>query len=241
MSSFNARTVAQLFKLELDSMFNTWEASKPLRSGAPHASAILAPESEWCLRRHVLTALYPELVERPDVKSWSAHTNAVFLNGWVLHEKWQKLFSEHGQVVEVETSHFDETRYLHFTPDAIITFAGQPYVVEIKGYKSSTFEKLNEAGEPPTAAHHQCNLYCHMLEIGRGLVLVENKDTQDYKVWAVQCDAELARPYLDRMYQVKGAVATKSTPARVCVSCTEHRAEKCPVRKLCFSGKLQEK
>lgn len=237
----NLRTVAQLFKLELDNMFNQWEASKPLRSGAPHASAILAPESEWCLRRHVLTALYPELVERPEVKPWSAHTNAVFLNGWHLHEKWQKLFSEHGQVVEVETSHFDETRYLHFTPDAIINFAGQPYVVEIKGYKASTFEKLNETGKPPAAAHAQANLYCHMLEIERGIVLVENKDTQDYKVWAIECDVELAKPYLERMYAVKGAVAMKSTPARVCGSCTEHRAEKCPVKRLCFSGKLKEK
>lgn len=237
----NARTVAQLFKLELDGMFNSWEASKPLRSGAPHASAILAPESEWCLRRHVLTALYPELVERLDTKPWSAHTNAVFLNGWHLHEKYQKLFSEHGQVVEVETSHFDETRFLHFTPDAIITFAGQPYVVEIKGYKASTFEKLNEAGAPPQAAWHQCNLYCHMLEIERGIVLVECKDTQEYKVWAIEHDPELARPYTDRCYAVKGAVATRSTPARVCGSCTEHRAEKCPVKHLCFSGKLKEK
>lgn len=237
----NARTVAQLFKLELDEMFNRWEAGKPLRSGAPHASAILAPDSEWCLRRHVLTALYPELVERPDVKPWSAHTNAVFLNGWVLHEKYQKLFSEHGHVVEVESSHFDETCFLHFTPDAIIQFGGLPYVVEIKGYKASTFEKLDEAGKPPAAAHHQCNLYCHMLEIERGIVLVENKDTQDYKVWAIQCDVELAKPYLERMYAVKGAIATHSTPARVCGNCKDRQAEKCLVRKLCFSGNLKEK
>jgi hypothetical protein len=238
---FNARTVAQLFKLELDSMFNSWEAGKPLRSGAPHASAILAPDSEWCLRRHVLLALYPEQAERLEVKPWSAHQNAVFLQGWQIHEKWQKLFSEHGQVVEVEHSHFDETRYLHFTPDAIVEFAGHKYVVEIKGYKSTTYEKLDETGNPPQAAHHQCNLYCQMLEVERGLILVENKDTQDYKVWAIERAAELARPYLERMYDVKGAVATKRTPARVCSSCTEHRAEKCPVRKLCFSGKLQEK
>lgn len=231
----NLRTVAQLFKLELDKMFNEWEAGKPLRSGAPHASAILAPESEWCLRRHVLTALYPEAVARPEVKPWSAHTNAVFLNGWVLHEKWQKLFTEHGQVVEVEASHFDETRFLHFTPDAIIEFGGQPYVVEIKGYKASTFEKLDESGNPPQAAWHQANLYCHMLEIERAIILVENKDTQEYKVWVIQCDVELARKYTDRMYAVNAKVVTGHTPARVCGSCRDRMAEKCPVKKLCFS------
>jgi hypothetical protein len=232
--SFNARTVAQLFKLELDAMFNTWEANKPLRTGAPHASAILASDSEWCLRRQVLLALYPEQAERPAVKPWSAHQNAVFLQGWQIHEKYQKLFNDHATVVEVEHSHFDEVRYLHFTPDAIIEFAGHRYVVEIKGYKSSTFEKLDETGNPPQAAWHQANLYCHMLQIERALILVEDKDTQHYKVWVIECDTELARPYLERMYAVKGKVATRSTPARVCVSCRDRMAEKCPVRKLCF-------
>lgn len=237
----NARTVAQLFKLELDDMFNRWEASKPLRSGAPHASAILAPESEWCTRRHVLTALYPELVERPDVKPWSAHTNAIFLSGWVFHEMLQDLFVKYAKVIEVETSHYDEVRMLHFTPDIILEFASHPYVGELKGYKQETFDKLDEAGSPPKAAWHQCNLYCHLLGIERGLIIVMCKNTQRIKVWAIECDVELAKPYLDRMYQVKGAVAVRSTPARVCASCTEHRAEKCPVKKLCFSGKLKEK
>lgn len=238
MSSFNPRTVAALFKLELDDMFNRWEASKPLRTGAPHASAILAAEGDWCVRRHVLSMLYPELAAPIELKPWSAHTNAVFLNGWVLHEKYQKLFSDHGRVVEVETSHFDDTRLLHFTPDAVIEWAGQRYVVEIKGYKASSFDSMDEASDPPKAAWHQANFYCHLLQIERGLVLVENKDTQHYKVWAIQHDPDLARPYTDRCYSVKGAVliAQKSgkLPERTCSSCREHRAEKCHMRKICF-------
>jgi len=234
------RTLAQLFRLEIAEMFIAWEASKPLRTGAPHASAILAPESEWCLRRHVLSALYPEQAERPVPKPWDAHTNAVFLNGWLLHEKWQRLFSDHGRVVEVETSHYDEVRMLHFTPDAIIQFGGQPYVVEIKGYKHETWDKLDEAGEPPAAAHMQCNLYCHLLGIERGLVLVENKNTQEYKVWVIAHDTTLARPYIDRMYAVKGAVATKRLPARTCTSLRDRNAEKCPMRNLCFSRGLEK-
>ncbi len=234
------RTVAALFKQEVEEMFVQWGLSKPLRTGAPHVSAILQSDSEWCLRRQVLLALYPEEARPLEQKPWDAHQNAVFLHGWHLHEKYQRLFAEFGQIVEVECSHFDEVRFLHFTPDAVIFWAGQRYVVEIKGYKLDHFARLDEVGDPPEAAWHQCNLYMHVLGIERGLILVECKDTQELKVWCIEHDALLARPYMDRCYSVKGAVTTGHIPARICQSCQEHRAEKCPVRDFCFSGRIKE-
>lgn len=245
----NLRTVAALFKHSLDDMFNQWETAKPLRTGAPHASAILQPESEWCLRRQVLLALFPEEAEHPESKPWDAHGNAVFLNGWHIHEKYQRLFQQFGRVIEIETAHYDDERMVWFTPDAILEFGGQPYVVEIKGYRaemksdkpespSTIWERLDETGTPPKAAWHQCNLYCHILGIQRGLILVENKNTQELKCWCIEHSAELARSYTDRMYAVKGKTITKTIPARACKSRTEHRAEKCPMRELCFSGKV---
>lgn len=240
-SSFNPRAVAALFKEELGDLFNAWDAAKPLRTGAPHASAILVSESEWCLRKQVLLAIYPELAERPEVMPWTARQNAVFLNGWLLHEKYQRLFSDHGKVIEVEHSHYDETRMLHFTPDAIIEFGREIYVVEIKGYKAETWEKMDEAGEPPQAAHHQANLYTYLLGIERWLILVENKNTQEIKVWSGEQDAELAKVYIERMYAVKGRVtlargqAQTKLPDRICPNCNDYRAQKCPVRRVCFS------
>lgn len=237
-TTFNSRTVAQLLKLDINEMFLQWERAKPLRTGAPHASAILASESEWCLRRHVLLALHPEQAERPPEKPWFAHQNAVFLNGWHLHEKYQKLFSEHATVLEVERAHFDETRNLWFTPDVILQFAGLPWVGEIKGYHDEHFQQLDEAGQPPQAAWHQCNLYCHLLGIDQGFILVENKNTQRIKLWAIAVDHDLARPYTDRMYAVKGATTLasggKSLPARTCSSSKDRLAEKCAACKMCF-------
>src|SRR5579885_2488052 len=180
------------------------------------------------------------LVRVPGLLFEGTRQNAVFLHGWHLHEKYQRLFAEFGQIVEVECSHFDEVRFLHFTPDAVIFWAGQRYVVEIKGYKLDHFARLDEVGDPPEAAWHQCNLYMHVLGIERGLILVECKDTQELKVWCIEHDALLARPYMDRCYSVKGAVTTGHIPARICQSCQEHRAEKCPVRDFCFSGRIKE-
>lgn len=254
-ASFNTRMVAELFKQELCEMFNQWERSKPLRTGAPHASAILQTESDWCLRRQVLLSLYPEEAKHPEVRPWTALENQRFLNGWYIHEKYQRLFTEHGQVIEVEHSHYDETRYLHFTPDAVVSFGGEVYVVEIKGYRaekkddkpdssSTIWERLDETKNPPKSAWHQCNLYCHLLGIERGLVVVENKNTQEVKVWCIQHDPTLAKPYTDRMYKVKGAVACaakgQGIPARACKSMADDRASKCPVRDFCFSGRLEK-
>jgi hypothetical protein len=235
-ASWEPRTIAALFKLELDAMLLAWEASKPLRTGAPHASAILSPKSEWCVRRQVLLAREASQAERPPQKPWTAHQNAVFLNGWHLHEKYQRLFQQFGTVIvrEVEVSHFDEERFLHFTPDAIIEFYGQPFVVEIKGYHTEYFASLDESGNPPQAAWHQCNLYCHLLNIEYGLVLVEDKNTQQVKIWAIRHNPTLARVYTDRCYAVKGAIISDALPSRVCASCTDRMAEKCPVRFVCF-------
>ena len=234
----NPRAVSFLFKTALNDQFNQWNASTPLRTGMPHASAILAPESEWCLRKLILLALYPEQAERPEQKPWDAHTNAVYLNGWHLHEKYQKLLTRFGEVVEVETPHYDEERLLYFTPDAIVRHCGRPMIVEIKGYKASHFEQLHEAGPPPDYAHKQSNLYMHLLKMQLALILVECKDTQDVKVWCVPYNREMVQPQINRIYQFKGALVrarnSGTLPARVCSTPNDRNASKCEACGMCF-------
>jgi hypothetical protein len=258
LRTFNARTTAQLLKMEFDDLFTRWEASRPLRVGMPHASAVLSDESEWCVRRHVLGELWPELAEKPEVKPWNVKNNRINKHGWVLHEKYQDLILKFGNVAyvnghpELDYTHYDEERMVHFSPDAIINFAGQQYIVEIKGYKNTddenypyeAFEKFDEAGQIPLKAHRQCNFYCHLMGIERGCVLVEGKNTQDTKVWTFEHDAEMARPYTQRCYDFKGAlrIATETLasdgkaklPVRKCRACTDGLAQRCPMRKVCF-------
>lgn len=241
----NLRTLAQLFKLDLDLMFNSWNQGKPMRTGYPHASNILAIDSEFCLRKLVLMALYPDEAERPAVKPWDGHQNAVFLNGWTLHEKYQDLFKRFGRVIytnekpELDLTHFDDERLLFFSPDAIIEHCNEVMPVEIKGYKHSTFEKLDESGPAPEAAHHQVNLYMHLLGLQHALILVEDKDTQEFKVWCVTYNRQLVQPYLDRIYKFKGALARAKQqgaepPARVCRSSGDRLAQKCEMCRFCF-------
>ncbi len=240
--AFDPEFEAELLRVHINSLLVKWGQSKPPRGGL-HASSVLVPDSEWCSRCHVLAAVYPDRAEQPEAKPWDAHQNAVFANGWSLHERWQDLFKKFGDCVEAETPHYDETRELWFTPDVILRFAGETYVVEIKGYKSETFDKLHD--EPPEAAMLQCNLYLHLLGLKKGIVLVENKNTQDIKLWVIEHNPELVRLYTHRMYDVKGATimvkkhGPAKLPARVCGSPNDRLAAKCPMRNLCFSSEVE--
>lgn len=228
---------AELLRVHINSLLVKWGSSKPPRGGL-HASSVLVPDGEWCSRRHVLNNVYPDRAEQPEAKPWDAHQNAVFLHGWSLHEKWQDLFKTFGDCMEAEQAHYDETRELYFTPDAIINFAGETYVVEIKGYKQEFYDRMGD--NPPEAAHLQCNLYLHLLGLQRGIVLVENKNTQDFRLWVIEHSPELAQKYIDRMYKVKGSTilvkkeGVSKLPARVCESPNDRLAQKCPMRALCF-------
>ncbi len=242
MTGSDLELEAEMLTVHFNSLLLKWGSSKPLRTGL-HASSVLAPAHEWCARQHVLAAVYPDRAERPEPKPWDAHQHAIFLQGWQLHEKWQMLFQKFGTCLEAETPHYDETRELWFTPDALYSFAGETFVVEIKGYKESEFNKYVE--EPPEAAHLQANLYCHLLGIHKAIILLESKNDQNIKLWVIEHNPELARLYTHRMYDVKGATimvkkhGNAKLPARVCGSPNDRLAVKCSMRKLCFSSEVE--
>ena len=222
---------ADLLTVYLQHLLVRWGREQPLRTGL-HASAVLVPEQDWCVRRQVLSASLADPL--PVGTTW--HTNALFLHGWTLHEKWQQLFTRFAHVVEIESAHYDEMHHLHFTPDAVIAFAGERYIVEIKGYHAEHYLSLHA---PPKAAVQQANLYMHLLGISRAIVLVENKNTQEFKLWVIHYDPDVAKPFLERIAAVKAATARAaaghSLPARVCASRQDALAMRCPVRDVCFA------
>jgi len=246
----NLRTVADLFKQDVLEHFNSWNEDKAMRTGYPHASNILAPDHSFCLRQLVLAAHCPNECKRPQTKQWDTLQNARFKHGWMIHEKYQDLFLKYGKVVyfnsdqdkpELDYAHFDQDRLLWFSPDAILKVCGEHMVVEIKGYKQESFDQMDEAGDPPEAAHQQVNLYMHLLELKHGLILVENKNTQELKVWCVEYNREMVQPYIDRIYQFKKALLkaenSKELPNRICDSNRDRNAEKCIACNICFQKK----
>ena len=251
MSLTSESVEAQLLHIQFRNLFVQWGKSSPTRTSM-HASAVLQSESEWCLREQVLLGLYPNKVEKPELHPWHWKQQAIFLNGWSLHERWQKLFLQHGWAVvtdgipELDKTHYDEVRNIHFSPDAILEWGKSWYIVEIKGIKHESYESLTddfqqacEACETVAKARVQANLYMHLTSITQAIILVENKNTQDFRLYLMEYDRELVKPYLDRIYDVKKWTTLSKqdesrVPARRCASASESRAVRCPLRRVCF-------
>lgn len=238
---------------EFQSLFNQWGSNQPPRLGL-RASSLLVPAEEWCVRQHVLSEISPVSERETEEHTW--RTNAVFLHGWKLHEKWQGLFFNaqlavqnmemEGQL-ELDLTHHDHERGIYFSPDAILEYAGRKFVVEIKGIntkdfqlvKDATLEEAMKLNKSIRGAVPQANLYCHLAEIKQAIILAEDKNTQEFRLWLLDYQQPLAWPYTERAEQVKGALivnrAKGLVPDRICQTITDSRAKRCPMRKVCFT------
>lgn len=251
------RTTAALIEIDFQNMLVKWGSSQPPRTGL-HASSLLVSEQEWCPRRHVLSELFPDEADPPPMHLWDWRKSAIFENGWDVHRRWQRVFEKWGKVVrgyglfcigdapELDLTHFDADRHLLFSPDAILEFGGMRYVVEIKGINHNAFLELTDDLETAMASCEtvhkaviQANLYMHLLDLRRAIILVENKNTQAFRLWVTEYSKEVAQPYVQRAYQVKGHVAMSRTKGRVtvprvCQSPDSPLARGCAMRTLCF-------
>jgi len=70
----------------LEQLFVTWNTREGPRGGL-HASSILN-DLDFCYREHVFGTFY-----KREVSENTAHLCAIFLDGWITHEKWQDLFT----------------------------------------------------------------------------------------------------------------------------------------------------
>lgn len=241
---------AELLQLWLETQFLKQAAEKENRKEL-HAANVLVSEEEWCARRWVLNNVHPEMAVTPPAKPWDHKRENIFENGWAIHIKWQRFFKKLGIVAigidkngiqdyELDLTHYDAARDLYYSPDAIIIWAGQKYLVEIKGYNEEEYKKLVVAPEVPELARKQCNFYIHLLGGKmRGLVLVENKNKNGFMLWPVTYDQEDAQQYAQRAMLVKGLTSVAKThnryPERKCESMNDPLAQKCPLKDFCFS------
>lgn len=258
---------AELLQLHFQSMLVQWGSNQPPRGGL-HASSLLVEDKEWCTRRYVLSELFPDAAEAPALNSWDWKRTAIFENGWSLHVRWQQLFRQFARVAygntnnvkgdtvtvspELDLTHYDAERDLYFSPDAIIDFGAERYVVEIKGIKQEAYLELTDdlqvamdSCETVHKAYYQCQLYMHLLELKKGIILVENKNNQEFKLWVIEYNKDAVMPNILRAYEVKGALVgykkkVQKLPARICQSKSDPLARQCPMVAKCFSEGMEK-
>lgn len=173
-----------------------------------------------------------------------------------IRQQWLEMFGQFSDPAwnaelsgwELDLTHFNEGYEVYFSPDAILQIGPHQYIVEIKGIKQEYFDKLTDDLEQACTVYElikkariQANIYMHLTGLKKAILLIENKNTQEFRIYLTQYDKALFEPYHERMLNVKAATinAKRSNglqvlPQRVCQSPEDRLARQCPIRDYCF-------
>lgn len=229
----NSDPFASILQIEFEKMFRKWDEAKEERTGL-HASGIIASDSDFCFREQILSFHY----KRGQVRL-SPGLLAIFMNGWYVHIKWQTLFEQMGIVDSVELTRKSNVWNVSLTPDAVINLLRKKWVVEIKSMNTFQFKHLTG---PPMNAVRQCQFYMHILCIPNGIILVEDKNDQNFKIFPIKYDQSVAKPFIERLYKIrvceKRFMDEGKLPVGICSGRDVRRAQNCGYCKACFASKI---
>lgn len=199
-----------------------------------HASAITkGSDAEFCYREHVLSLLY----KQNQSDNVPVKLKRIFEEGNAIHEKWQRLFIRNGYA---EWYDCDNTQYHHeymisFTPDIIcympIVYDRGEMLVEVKSMNDWAYSKQATHAE----GQKQLMWYLHLAGKQKGFVLADNKNTQEFRIEAVDYDEERVKPYIERaeniMYEYHNHLGGSPLPpqrddmdVKKCKQCSMHDA-----------------
>lgn len=84
--------------------------------------------------------------------------------------------------------------------DAIVSIDNKVYVVEMKSSSEFKFQKLDE---PEETHQEQLQLYMHYFKVPQGILVYENKNTQELKEFELKYNPEICRKLLLELRTLK--------------------------------------
>lgn len=207
-----------------------------------HASAIIKPKNEFCLRQQVLSLFYKQS-QGEDVP---VKLKRIFSEGDSVHEKWQRLFIRGGYArpEDCDRTRFDKVYDLQYTPDIECIIDGVRWLVEIKSMGTFPYQKMIKETCEHTSGKIQLLLYMYMTGIRNGFTLCEDKNTQDFTVKIYHYNGDEISGYIDRLEEIQACKFMLLNRKRMigrkkeCTGYTCECALKCPVRDACYKKEL---
>lgn len=219
-----------------------------------HASAMIVSDDKFCYRQQVLSLFYKQL----QGEQTPIGLKRIFSEGDAIHEKWQRLFIRGGlcEPLDCDFSRFAEEFDLSYTPDIICAIPEDyrlesvydnsvkkiPYVVEIKSVNTFTFKKQKYHA----SGRKQCQLYMYLTGIHNGIVLCDDKNTQEFKVYKYEYNPIEIAPYISRLERVqefKDRLLNRNKIVKRHEKCSGYNCEmaaSCPMHDVCY-GRSKEK
>lgn len=161
----------------------------------------------------------------------------IFENGHSLHHRYEELFREMGILMQDEmklefdniSGHTDAWIRVY----SIEYLMGKDYLVELKSAFSKSYEWMVKNNKPKTEHRDQLTFYLHLVQkmgipITKGIIFVENKDTQEVWEYELDYDVELGNRLEDKANwcislakeRILPAIPPKHTPSFYkCAAC----------------------
>ena len=213
-----------------------------------HASAVIVSDDKFCYRQQLLSLYYKQL----QGEQTPVGLKRIFSEGDAIHEKWQRLFIRGGlcKPLDCDFSRFADEYDLSYTPDIICalpvdmklssvyddSIPKDDYIVEIKSVNTFTFKKQKYHA----SGRKQCQLYMYLTGIHKGIVLCDDKNTQEFKVYKYEYNPSEIAPYIRRLEQIqecKERLINKHKMVARHSKCTGYNckmAQSCPMREVCY-------
>jgi len=173
-------------------------------------------------------AVYFSMKDAPK-EPYDARSLRSFENGDHTHIRLTSALFSLGIVCAVEVA-IPPNETLHGRADAIVRIDGSPYVVEFKSINRYAFE--NRLARPDPDHLKQLQLYLHFFKLPKGILVYENKDTQDLKEFVVEYDNALVARTLAELGEIRGYVERGVVPSKP-DGIEPWRCDYCPYKATC--------
>lgn len=121
----------------------------------------------------------------------------IFQNGHSMHERYQKLFADMGILLEEEMKIKKgdiggsvDAKVKIFSFDNI---QGEQMLIELKSAAEYSFKWMVKNNQPKTEHKAQLQFYMHLSGVHKGIIFVENKDTQEVWEYPMEYDEEFGK------------------------------------------------
>ncbi len=219
-----------IYEQKFHEWLKAWSTKKDAtRGGHFHASSLV--DKNFCLMKAVLEEKLP-LKQRD---GFPPKVLSTFKVGIAVHDKHQQFYEESGIAEKIEQSYYSELLDMTATPDAELKFMGVKTISEIKSMNGFEFAKLNA---PPKNAYSQAQIYMYVTATPQALIVVEDKNFQDLKIYLIEFNLDDALTLIRRRRNIMRCIKHNIIPVskRLCQTKTDKK--KCKYNEQCWGSNL---
>lgn len=166
----------------------------------------------------------------------SPKTAQIFHNGNFMHLRWQMAGITAGWLKQAEVSvPHHPTLKISGTMDGVCY---EDSVLELKSINTNGFSRVSTFG--PEKQHQiQIGTYMYLTDAAKGVLIYEDKNTQEYREFVVERTDELNAMVMESATKIWGLINTEelAEPLTDCEAHVGYRYQTCPYRDRCLGVK----